>query len=193
MLGRNILSQDLCVLNVFQLPLNTTVDMTSVRPTYQHLQGSANLLLCADLAFQGHSRDWACVVCVCVMRAHFAEKRHGINSIIFWFSEGRRQSLEEERTAIRLFWKTVSTSAARSRETKKKNFLCVMCVCVCEWSWEDESWTSLCALLTRLTNKHKKNCKGAVAKAALACSLAKGKKPGMGVKHKKGSFSSHSF
>lgn len=70
-------------------------------------------------------------MCVCVMRAHFAEKRHGINSIIFWFSEGRRQSLEEERTAIRLFWKTVSTSAARSRETKKKNFLCVMCVCVC--------------------------------------------------------------
>lgn len=44
--------------------LNIIVDMMSVRPTYQHLKGSANLLMLVDLAFYGQ------FVTGCVTSAH---------------------------------------------------------------------------------------------------------------------------
>lgn len=121
------------------------------------------------------TRDWACVVCVCAMRAHSTEEHRRIDSIVFW-------KLAENCYGTVFRKLTVSTSAARYREKKKNFFGC--CVCACVSGVEKiESWTSLCVLLlTRLNKQNIKNCGGAVVKAPFACLLAKGRKPGIGLK-----------
>lgn len=52
---------------VFGWPEHFTVEMMSVKPTYQHLKGSANLIACGPRLDQGS------FVTQCVTSAHFVE------------------------------------------------------------------------------------------------------------------------